>query len=486
MHSKVSSFDADPNTLIDEENDKAKIPKRPKNTKKIEDFGVARVNQQLRLAGSRVKIFERGNKLSIRGIFPPRFANDGVDKANSLGILLVNPCSQPKELWTQQKFSTSKPNNPTNLKYIASFCVEITHRLNQHTFEWDWFYSILGKSTARVVNNSVNSANSGNGDTKATQSSTQLPTNLSSGTQYSKDTTSYVGNVGLNQLSIGSIQSSHSIFPSEFSKIVALIKDDRVNGNKILEDTWHREYYKPYCHYIQWCLDNNHLINTQSIAEYLITIPQNQRKRKRYYTSLKFLIDYLHLPTQYINEAGIPCNISRLSSTYELSEVDPESLPPDEKFIEDAYWVKKNHADWYHLYCYLLLYGLRNTELQVMDYDRYPNVFIRKSKNSKQRYVMPFKLEWVDLLKIDNQIRLPTVNRTTRYGFSHAVTTFFRESGLSYTPLMMRHRFARCMAEHKVDPFIASMMMGHSLQVHQTTYMKFVGLDSYYKSLGIN
>jgi hypothetical protein len=49
----------------------------------------------------------------------------------------------------------------------------------------------------------------------------------------------------------------------------------------------------------------------------------------------------------------------------------------------------------------------------------------------------------------------------------------------------MRHRYARCMAEQKVDPLIAARMMGHSLNVHQNSYMKYLGLDSYYKSLGI-
>jgi hypothetical protein len=440
----------------------------------IKNFGIEQVNQQLKSSDSKVTIFERGNKLSIRGVFPPRFVSNGESVSQIDGVLPQNPCSQPKESWTQQKFSTGKTNNAANLKYIASFCLEITHRLTQNTFEWDWFYQILGKPSTF----SILSPTRTNDIDVPSNDSLQNPSELTNNPQDFSRTTRHTSGGGV-------IQPSNSVFPSEFSRIVELIKDDRVNGNGILEDTWHREYYKPYCHYIQWCLNNHQLINTQSIAEYLTSIPQNSRKRKRYYTSLKFLIDYLHLPTQYINKSGIPCDISRLASTYELSPVDPESLPPDEKFIEDANWISLHHPDWYHLYCYLLLYGLRNTELEEMDYFKYPNAFIRKSKNSKQRYVLPFKSEWIDLLKIDEQIKLPQLNRKTRYGFSHAVTTFFRENKLAYTPLMMRHRYARCMAEQKVDPLIAARMMGHSLNVHQNSYMKYLGLDSYYKSLGI-
>jgi len=424
----------------------------------IQNFDVTKLNEQLKASDSRIIVLLRGNKLSVRGIFPPR-------TIPSSPKLLDHPCQQPKESWYQQKFSTGRTQNANNLKFIGSFCLEASRRLDNNTFNWLWFYETLGKNPYQSAKQSNQIAQPSAPATQQAQPSAKSTQNLTIAPKLYDHT---------------------AIFPGEFSKILELIKEDRLNGSQILEDTWHREYCVPYTKLLEWCSRHNLPITTQSIAEFLQQIPRGSRKRKRYYTSLRFLVNYLHLPTQYKNPAGILCNFDRLSSNYSTPVVDPELLPSDEVFIAHAKRLSREHPAWYPLYCYLLLYGLRNTEIQDLDFSRYPNMFVKRSKTRVQRYILPFKSQWVDELKLSSTIVLPVINRNTQYGFSHAVTTFFRDMDFGYTPLMMRHRFARCMAEHKFDPMLSAKMMGHSLQVHQNTYMKFVGLDSYYKALDIN
>lgn len=313
--------------------------------------------------------------------------------------------------------------------------------------------------------------------------------------------------------------------------LVSHIYQERVIEKQISPLTWRKEYEQPYKQFFQWLHSpeqqdqnpnqppstkdhygksfNQNLstivsftqpttprdienictgsplvsVDLLDVIKFLRQIPANTRKRKRYYVALKMLWDVANLSTVVVDEYGRVMDLTKFSGNYSLGAVNPRSLPSDEMILETAAMIKDKKPDWYYAYCYLAIYGLRNTELLTINYDDYPNLFVYSSKTKKSRYVLPFHSHWVDELKIPSNIKLPHIRRKDSHGFSHAVTTLFRNLKLTFRPKDLRHCYARRTTEANYPALYAAKLMGHSVKVHESTYLNFIGLDSYLKAL---
>lgn len=420
------------------------------------DCGVSVENSWLSARGSALKIFDRAGKLYLRGMLPPKT----FDRSQ-----YPNQYAAPKR---QARISTKLSVDPANVKVVSGIAMQITAKLQAKTFDW---LEIPG-----IIQNTW-------------QKSQQIPDDVAALGQFAEDKSllSPTPTIFHAPDSLGALGKAKGrgvqLSLSDYWDVVESIKRQKLHAGRVLEDTWHREYYVPYSKYISWVISSGRTISTQSISDFLQSIEPGSRKRKRYYTTFHKFIESSGLSRDFVDASGITVDFCTLSGTYTLPILEPESLPSDDEFLVGLDKVNFYDSQWVDVYKYLLLFGLRNTELLDFDLSNYPNAFVRKSKTRKQRYVLPFNPHWVDELKLSRDVRLPQINRKSRYGFSNAVTTLFRKAKLDYRPLMLRHRWARNTAELGYDTTLAAQMMGHSLQIHCRVYMKFVGLDSYLKAM---
>lgn len=266
---------------------------------------------------------------------------------------------------------------------------------------------------------------------------------------------------------------------------VRQLEHDRLNERNISPTTWRKEYERPYHHLFEYLLQakkpvtDTTIVNLLDVINFLKQFPSHSRTRKRYFVAIKTLWHLANLPTTTFDAHYRIIDLQNYSGNYSTQAVNPRNLPTDAEILDYAHIIKRNQPQWYHSYCYIAIYGLRNTELLALSYDRYPNIFVNKSKTRMQRYVLPFHEVWVDTLGIDSTVRLPSINRNSHLSFSHAVTTVFRKANIPFRPKDLRHCYARRMAELNYPTLYAAKLMGHSIKVHESSYLNFVDLDSY-------
>jgi integrase len=181
--------------------------------------------------------------------------------------------------------------------------------------------------------------------------------------------------------------------------------------------------------------------------------------------------------------AGAEDDYSDLIGGYSASAVDPRNLPSDEE-IEAARETIQN-PKWQFLFGLMACYGLRNHEpffIHPEDLAIAPGaveVYRGKSVSIEGdagiRKVWPLKKVWWEEWELYKGGTLPNVETEGRENalIGKTVSRQFKRLGL-WTPYTLRHCWAARAAASGLQDSIAAKMMGHSLNVHYKTYLRFL------------
>jgi integrase len=175
--------------------------------------------------------------------------------------------------------------------------------------------------------------------------------------------------------------------------------------------------------------------------------------------------------------AGLdPSPLAPLRGSYSASAVDPRDLPSDEEIV--AYRAKITNPGWCWVYGMMAAYGLRSHEVFRADLEDFPTIRIPEETKTGIRFVWPLHPEWADRWQLNHQILPPLVNipNYTNQQLGHKVANFFwrLRNEIPIVAYDLRHCYARRGLEYGYAPEFGAKMMGHSPDVHNSTYRRWI------------
>jgi integrase len=169
--------------------------------------------------------------------------------------------------------------------------------------------------------------------------------------------------------------------------------------------------------------------------------------------------------------ADINIDITLLKGSYSPKEVNPRNLPSDseiQKFVELI-----DDPAWRWVYGMMATFGLRNHEVFFIDHETLINqgiCYVLEGKTTSGK-VWPLYPEWLDFFSLQN-IQVPVFERKTNQHreYGAAVSNKFKTMKIPFTPYALRHSWARRAIEMGLDSRLAAKQMRHSHSVHVQVY----------------
>lgn len=231
--------------------------------------------------------------------------------------------------------------------------------------------------------------------------------------------------------------------------------------------TWRTDYQQPFNK-----LPQDAPLTPELLRQTLETVKRerpNSRAQLRAYNAFRQLLTYAGLPTDCLKG---------LKGGYSASEVDPRSLPIDEAI---AQWRSQiQNPGWRWVYGMIAAYGLRGHEVYKADLSDFPTVRIPPDTKTGARFVWPLYPEWAEQWQLSDR-QLPPLQKLATYSNGQLGTKtakFFER--LPCDAYDLRHAYARRCFEFGYSPEFGAKMMGHSPDVHNKTYRRWIDEGVYY------
>jgi hypothetical protein len=334
------------------------------------------INQSLKAVKAGITVEAHGDRLSLRGTFPPK---PGSGKVKSY----------------QQRIALEVRHNEDGLKYAKAIALEIGAALSLDRFDWsDW---AQGQPSPKSIG------------------------------QWIED------------------------FRRDYFH-------RRGESPEVLT-TWKTNYHAVFSRLsIERPPDQNLLY--RQITE--LTTP-NSRSRKKFCLAINALSRF----------AGWEFDFKALQGNYSPTDVKPRDLPDDATI---ALWFEKiPDPSWRWVFGMLATFGLRNHEVFFLNPDELIDRSIAEVLEGKTgpRRVRPYYPEWVDRFGL-RDIRLPCCTGKTHSDYTLRVCKAFSRYGIPFEALSLRHCYAVRIFRFAVPIEVASEEMGHSIDVHQRTYLAWI------------
>ncbi len=231
--------------------------------------------------------------------------------------------------------------------------------------------------------------------------------------------------------------------------------------------TWEKAYV-PYLRKLHTTAERH---NNLSLPEVIYTTVQstkaNSRSRQICCTALAALAEFLNLE--------LPTDLKSFWGNYGNSQTQLRDLPSDEQIV--AVYDSLKNPRWQYVYGMMATYGLRNHEVFFCDRTSGPEIIVRETTKTGRHEVWPFYPEWLDRFNLTDG-ELPKVNTdlntTTLQRVGQQVTTQFRRYQIPFSPYDLRHAWAVRTILMGLPDAVAAKMMGHSVQVHNRTYHRWM------------
>lgn len=168
---------------------------------------------------------------------------------------------------------------------------------------------------------------------------------------------------------------------------------------------------------------------------------------------------------------GVEFDPAPYKGSYSPRQVAPRQLPNDD---EVANWREliQNPA-WQWIYGMMATYGLRNHEVFKLDLSEFPIVKVLEDTKTGAREVWPCFPEWAEWWNLGNRL-LPGVDlERSNSKLGHSVTEYLGGL-LPFGPYNLRHCWAVRTIEFGWPDALAAAQMGHSLEVHNRTYQRWL------------
>jgi integrase len=234
-------------------------------------------------------------------------------------------------------------------------------------------------------------------------------------------------------------------------------KQHYMGTHNLSETTWERHWQTVYDALPQ----NETLIATALVAIALDT-PSNSRKRREYCLKLQKLADF----------AAIEIDLKPYQGSYSSTKPqNARTLPTDEMVGE---WLAKiENPEWRSFYGIVATFGLRPHEFWFCHFVDELTLQITEGKTG-ERQVQALYPEWVERWGL-REIQQPNVTAKVYRDYGDRASTQFRRYDLPFSPYDLRHAWAiRASITFKLPDTIAARMMGHSVDVHNRTYHRWL------------
>lgn len=253
--------------------------------------------------------------------------------------------------------------------------------------------------------------------------------------------------------------------------------ETRCSESSAVKTTWEKAYV-PYLRKLQATAERHRDLSLpEAIYATVQSTKANSRSRQICCTALAALAEFLNL--------ALPTDLKSFWGNYGNSQTQLRELPSDDQIV--AVYDSLKNPRWKYVYGMMATYGLRNHEVffcdrtssQVSDRnsDRANNITVRETTKTGHHEVWPFYPEWVERFDLANG-ELPNVNTdlttTTLQRVGQQVTTQFRRYQIPFSPYDLRHAWAVRTILMGLPDAVAAKMMGHSVQVHNRTYHRWM------------
>lgn len=221
------------------------------------------------------------------------------------------------------------------------------------------------------------------------------------------------------------------------------------------ETTWKKDYLAVFAR-----LPGEEEITAELLTAAVLETAPDTRTRKRFCIALGALANFAQL--------GI--DLKPLAGSYSPKQVTPRDLPDDRAIAE---WFRKiPDLKWQWVYGMLATYGLRPHEIFHLSFDDMPIVRVLDGKTGA-RTVWPCFPEWVHEFDLMTA-KIPNVTGKDNSALGERGSRYFRRIGIPFQPYDLRHAWAIRTLEFGLDISLAAQQMGHSVQVHSSTYHQWI------------
>jgi hypothetical protein len=226
-------------------------------------------------------------------------------------------------------------------------------------------------------------------------------------------------------------------------------------------------YYNAYGRYLQQ-LPQDEPLSEAVILPFILATPPNTAIRNQSYFVYSGLFKF----------AGIAHNLKRYKTPYKPNIT--RELPSDDEVID---MVDAVPIEWRWTFAILATYGLRTHEIRLLDCSKIKEpphiVYVNEDSKTGARAVYPVPPSWVERWELWN-VNKPKItnhqNANSIYGNKLAAKVrYVGESTFNskFSSYYFRDAYAVRCSLLGVDAVIASKWMGHTLQIHWKSYLKF-------------
>lgn len=225
------------------------------------------------------------------------------------------------------------------------------------------------------------------------------------------------------------------------------------------ETTWKIDYFRVFNK-----LPISRLLTADALMALVTSATPDTRTRKRYCIALGALAKF----------AGLTLDLKPYAGSYSPKAASPRELPDDSTIVR---WRNQIPADdWRWAYGILATYGLRPHELFHLDDQRLGTgdamVKVLDGKTGA-RTVFPLYPEWVEQFNL-LEVKLPQCTGKANADLGNRVTRAFNRLQIPFPAYALRHCWAIRSMEFGWEVAMAAQQMGHSVQVHTSTYHAWI------------
>ena len=162
---------------------------------------------------------------------------------------------------------------------------------------------------------------------------------------------------------------------------------------------------------------------------------------------------------------------------YGVDKLTERDIPNDEAIEAAMERIRLPHWRWTFGMC--AAYGLRPHECAELTWLEDNWIEVHDKTKTGSRRVTPSPAAWVKSFSLRGLAR-PTQNATS---LGKVFNDALDRDGVTIKPYNLRHAYALRLMDKGLSADLAARLMGHSVQVHQTTYQKWIEADRIQKAM---
>jgi integrase len=201
-------------------------------------------------------------------------------------------------------------------------------------------------------------------------------------------------------------------------------------------------------------------LTAEKVVAALAESDRDSSVRKRDHTAISALVKF----------AELDVDLAQYRPGYTRKMVKLQDLPSDEEIVSLIDTLAQPHR-W--IIGTVAAYGLRPSEIVGLELGDDATIYVHEERKTGRRPVRPLPSEWVDRWDLTSKPPIPWTSTNPRQ-VADTLRAFLDRREWWFHRYAFRHCFARRCAERNISPAVAARMMGHSTQVHQSTYHQFI------------